>query len=93
MVKYINQEDCKNIAGKVEYRENIDILLHRLRRSWVRRAKCMALRPKYRPLRTLGIYLRFWKVFCKSLISGKRTFFPRKLDKVGSIYGKMAIVY
>jgi hypothetical protein len=53
----------------------------------------MALRPKYRPLHTLGIYLRFWKVFCEILSCGKRTFFPRELDTVGSIYGKMAIVY
>jgi hypothetical protein len=65
MVKYIHQEDYKNIAGKGEYRENIDILLYLWRRSRVRRAKCMALRPKYRSLYTLGIYLRFWKVFCK----------------------------
>jgi hypothetical protein len=28
MVKYVHHEDCKNIAGKVEYRENIDILLY-----------------------------------------------------------------
>jgi hypothetical protein len=46
MVKYIHQEDYKNIAGKGEYRENIDILLCRWRRSRVRRAKCVALRPK-----------------------------------------------
>jgi hypothetical protein len=59
MVKNIHQEDYKNIAGKGEYRENSDILLYRWRRSWVRRAKCMALRPKYRSLHTLGIYLRF----------------------------------
>jgi hypothetical protein len=78
MVKYIHQEDYKNITGKGEYRENIDILLYCCRRSQVRRAKCMALRPKYRPLHTLGIYLRFWKVFCKILSSGKRTFFPKR---------------
>jgi hypothetical protein len=77
--------DYKNIAGKGEYRENIDILLYRWRRGRVRRAKCMALRPKYRPLHTLGIYLRFWKVFCKILSIGKRTFFPTELDKVGFI--------
>jgi hypothetical protein len=59
----------------------------------VRRAKCMALRPKYRPLHTFGIYLRFWKVFGKILSAGKRTFLPREFDKAGSIYGKMAIVY
>jgi hypothetical protein len=53
----------------------------------------MALRPQYRPLHTLGIYLRFWKVSCKILSAGKRTFFPRDLDKAGSIHGKMAIVY
>jgi hypothetical protein len=90
MVKYIHQEDFKNIAGKGEYRENIDILLYRWRRSLLSRAKCMAVRPKYRPLHTLGTYLRFWKVFCKNLSVSKRTFFPRELDKAGSIHGKMA---
>jgi hypothetical protein len=65
MVKYIHEEDYKNIVGKGDYRENIDILLSHWRRSQVRRAKCMALRQKYRPLHTLGIYLKFWKVFCK----------------------------
>jgi hypothetical protein len=68
MVKYIHQ-DYKNIVGKVQYRENIDkpvpVLLYHWRRSWVRRAKCMDFRPKYRPLDTLGIYLWLWKVFCK----------------------------
>ncbi len=92
MIKYIHQ-DYKNIVGKGKYRENIDILLYRWRRSRVRREKCMALRPKYRPLHTLGTYLRFCKVFCKILSAGKRTFFPRELDKAGSIYGKMALVY
>jgi hypothetical protein len=92
MVKYIHQEDYKNIGGKGEYREYIDILLYHWRRSWVRRANCMASRPKYRPLHTLGIYLRFRKVFFEILSPGKRTFFPRELDKAGSIYGKMAIV-
>jgi hypothetical protein len=70
IVKYIHQEDYINIAGNCEYRENIDILLYRCRRSRVRRAKCMTLRPKYRPLHTLGICLRFWKVFCKILSAG-----------------------
>ncbi len=28
IVKYIHQEDYKNIAGKGEYRENIDIFLY-----------------------------------------------------------------
>ncbi len=51
-VKYIHQEDYENIAGKGEYRENIDILLYFWRRSRVRRGKCM-------DLHTLGIYLRF----------------------------------
>jgi hypothetical protein len=43
MVKYIHEEDYKNIVGKGEYRENIDILLYCWRRSRERRAKCMAL--------------------------------------------------
>jgi hypothetical protein len=38
MVKYIHQEDYKKHCGKGEYRENIDILLYRWRRSWERRA-------------------------------------------------------
>jgi hypothetical protein len=42
----------------------------------------MVLRPKYRPLHTLGIYLRFWKVFCKILSVGKRTFFSIELDNI-----------
>ncbi len=33
MVKYIHQEDYKNIVGKGEYRENIDILLYCWRRT------------------------------------------------------------
>jgi hypothetical protein len=93
MVKYIHQEDYKNIAGNGEHRENIDILLYHWRRSQARRAKCIALRPKYSPLHTLGIYLRFWKVFCKIISAGKRNFCPRELDKAVSIYDKMAIVY
>jgi hypothetical protein len=36
MVKYIYQEDFKNIEGKGEYKENIDILLYSWRRSLVR---------------------------------------------------------
>jgi hypothetical protein len=62
------------------------MLLYHWRRSQVRRAKCMSLRPKHRPSLTLGIYIRSWKVFCKILSAGKRTFFPRELDKAGSIY-------
>jgi hypothetical protein len=83
----------KTLRERMNTDENIDILLYRWRRSRVRRAKCLVLRPKYRPLHTLGIYLMFWKVFCKILSAGKRTFIPRELDKAGSIYGKMAIVY
>jgi hypothetical protein len=45
MVKYIHQ-GYKNIVGKVEYRENIDILLYHWRRSQVRRAKSMAFKTK-----------------------------------------------
>jgi hypothetical protein len=63
MVKNFHQDDYKYIAGKGEHEKNIEILLYRWRRSQVRRAKCMALRPKHRPLHTPGIYLRFWKVF------------------------------
>jgi hypothetical protein len=81
MVKYSYQEDYKNSAGNGEYRENIDLLLYHWRRSQARRAKCIALRPKYRPLHTLGIYLRFWNVFCKILSAGKRTFCHRELDR------------
>jgi hypothetical protein len=46
MVKYIHQEDYKNIAGNGEYRENIDILLYCWRRSQVKGRKCMVLIPK-----------------------------------------------
>jgi hypothetical protein len=59
MVKYIHQEDYKNTGGKGEYREYIDILLYHWRRSWVRRANCMALRPKYRPLAYTSGFGRF----------------------------------
>jgi hypothetical protein len=97
MVKYIHQEDNKNIAKTLRERVDTEEIFTYFavcwRRSRVRRAKCMASRPKYRPLHTLGIYLRIWKVFCKILTAGKRTFFPRELDKTGSIYSKIAIVY
>ncbi len=52
----------------------------------MRRGKCMVLRPKYRPLHTLGIYLRFGRFSVKILSAGE-------LGKAGSIYGKLALVY
>jgi hypothetical protein len=85
MVRYIHQEDYKNIAGNGEYRENIDIMLYCWRRSQVKGRKCMVLIPKSRPLHIHGTYLRFWKVFRKILSAGKRNFFPRELDMPGSM--------
>jgi hypothetical protein len=84
MVKYIHKKDYKNIAGKGECRENIDILLYCWRRSRVWRAKCMALRPNI----DLCILLAYTSGFGRFSV-----FFPRELDKAGSICGKMAIVY
>jgi hypothetical protein len=55
----------------------------------VKGGKCIVLRPKLRPLHTLGTYLRFWKVFCKILSAGKSNFIPRELDKAGSMSGQV----
>ncbi len=91
LVKYIHQEDYQNIAQKGEFRENIDIAVSMEEEQGEER-KMYGVKTN-RPLHTLGTYLMFWKVFCKILSAGKRTFFPRELDKAGSIYGKLAIVY
>jgi hypothetical protein len=55
----------------------------------VRGGKCIVLRPKSRPLHTLGTNLKFWKVFCKILSAGKRTYFPRELDTARSMSGQV----
>jgi hypothetical protein len=47
--------------------------------------KCTILRPKSRSLHTLGTYLRFWKVFGKTVTAGKRNIVPREFDKTGSM--------
>ncbi len=75
--------------GKGEYGENVYILLHCWRRSRVRREKSIVLRPKSRPLHTLSTYLRGWKVFCKIFSAGKKSFFPRELNKAGSMSGQV----